>query len=245
MTHDNEHIAKNRKKRDAKHMRICFSTRPDTYATKLMLGLIVSLGVLLLLVHLPIIKPPFLISWHRQYYTNKISIESMPDVEKTPAMVGALITQHPENIEGKNAEKEGEGSDEDSSSSISTETSTPRPIGRVPSLQVVEFAQQMPEIIGGIGGYYLKIEYPDEARAADIQGRLILEFVVETDGHASGIKVLQSLHPLCDSAAVHALRTSRFIPGVHNGEKIPVKIRLPVRFQLVEPGTRTTLPEGS
>lgn len=94
--------------------------------------------------------------------------------------------------------------------------------------------KQLPEIKGGIGRYYLNIEYPPEAVEAGIQGRLLLGFVVNEDGSASHIRVLESLHPLCDSAAVRALRRTQFVPGRQDGEKVPVHMRLPVRFTLVD-----------
>ena len=64
-----------------------------------------------------------------------------------------------------------------------------------------------------------------------IEGRLVLAFVVEPTGRPSDIEVLHSLHPLCDSAAVDALRKTRFIPGKQNGRVVRVRMRLPVRFR--------------
>ena len=64
---------------------------------------------------------------------------------------------------------------------------------------------------------------------------VVLAFVVELDGSLSELEVLQSLHPLCDSAAVNALRKTRFIPGRQNGRVVRVRMRLPVRFRLVDP----------
>jgi protein TonB len=100
---------------------------------------------------------------------------------------------------------------------------------------VLEFSEQMPEIEGGVGAYYLNIRYPKAAIEAGVHGRLILSFVVERDGRPSQIEVLQSLHPLCDSSAVRALRQTRFVPGHQNGEPVRVRMRLPVHFKIVTP----------
>lgn len=100
--------------------------------------------------------------------------------------------------------------------------------------EILNFAQYRPRIMGGLGNYYLNIDYPEEAREAGIQGRLLLSFVVETTGRATEIRVEESLHPLCDSAAVAALERSRFIAGMQDGRKVPVRMRLPVLFQLVD-----------
>jgi periplasmic protein TonB len=94
-----------------------------------------------------------------------------------------------------------------------------------------------PFIQGGLGSYYMLIEYPEEARRQGIEGRLVLDFVVDERGRAHDIMVIQSLHALCDSAAVRALRQTRFTPGMRDGEPVAVRMRLPVRFRLLEPQT--------
>ena len=104
---------------------------------------------------------------------------------------------------------------------------------------ILEYAEIMPEIPGGIGAYYILIEYPEEAISKGIEGSLSLIFTVNQDGTTSNILVERSLHALLDSAAVQALRRTRFIPGRHQGETARVRMRLPVRFQLIEPSDST------
>ena len=100
---------------------------------------------------------------------------------------------------------------------------------------ILEFAQEAPELVGGLGGLYLHIRYPQAAIDQGIQGQLVLRFVVEPDGRTSEIVVEKSLHPLCDSAAVRALREVAFVPGRQDGKPARVRMRLPVRFRLVGP----------
>lgn len=104
--------------------------------------------------------------------------------------------------------------------------------------RVLEYSDQMPEIVGGVSAFYIRIAYPQAAIDQNIQGRLLLTFVVEPSGRASEIVVEESLHPLCDSAAVRALRQTRFMPGVQNGEPVRVRLRLPVRFEIRDLATR-------
>ena len=101
--------------------------------------------------------------------------------------------------------------------------------------QILDFAEEPPSIVGGLGSYYINIEYPQEAIDANIQGRLVLRFVVDRDGSTHSIEVAQSLHPLCDSAAVRAVRLTSFTPGVQNGKPVPVRMSLPVVFRIVGP----------
>ncbi len=107
------------------------------------------------------------------------------------------------------------------------------------TVPILEYAEIMPEIPGGIGAYYILIEYPEEAISQGLEGSLSLIFTVNQDGTTSNILVERSLHALLDSAAVQALRRTRFIPGRHQGETARVRMRLPVRFQLIEPGDST------
>ena len=115
---------------------------------------------------------------------------------------------------------------------------------RVELSPVLEFVDQSPSIIGGLSSLYLNIDYPLEARDQGIQGLTVLMFVVEKDGTTSNIEVMKSLHPACDSAAVAAVRETHFNPGMQDGEKVRVKMRLPVRFKLVNRGQRYTEPDS-
>lgn len=107
------------------------------------------------------------------------------------------------------------------------------------TVPILEYAEIMPAIPGGIGAYYILIEYPEEAISQGLEGSLSLIFTVNKDGTTSDILVERSLHALLDSAAVQALRRTRFIPGRHQGETARVRMRLPVRFQLIEPSDST------
>ena len=69
---------------------------------------------------------------------------------------------------------------------------------------VLEYSERPPQIKGGLGNFYIHIEYPPEAVARSIEGRLLLSFFVDTEGRPQDIEVMKSLHPLCDSAAVRA-----------------------------------------
>jgi TonB family protein len=91
---------------------------------------------------------------------------------------------------------------------------------------------QRPRILGGPGALHLHIHYPAAARRQGIEGRLVVTFTVHPDGWARHIRVDKPLHPLCDSAAVAAIRAVRFRPGTYEGAPVPVRMSLPVRFQL-------------
>lgn len=76
------------------------------------------------------------------------------------------------------------------------------------------------------------ISYPLEALLNDIQGRVIVSFIVEIDGSISDVHLVQSVDPLLDAEAVRVVRSMpRWIPGKNNGTLVPVKFNLPITFK--------------
>lgn len=78
----------------------------------------------------------------------------------------------------------------------------------------------------------IDVEYPRDAQRKAIEGRVVLNFVVEPDGRAYAIEVVESLFPSCDLAAVRAVRAARFIPGYYRGKAVPALSTLAIRFML-------------
>ena len=79
------------------------------------------------------------------------------------------------------------------------------------------------------------IDYPFEARNNNIQGRVILKFVVNTDGSADRIEVLRGIDPSLDNEAMRVVRIlPKFKPGKQGGVPVPVWFTLPVLFKLEE-----------
>jgi TonB family protein len=77
----------------------------------------------------------------------------------------------------------------------------------------------------------VKPVYPPEARAAGIQGVIILEATVAVDGRIADAKVLRSIPPL-DEAALDAVRQWEFAPTLLNGVPVPVIMTVTVNFAL-------------
>ena len=204
------------------------------YPTRMMLALVASIALVAMCFHLPLDRALRPIGWQvttdvEQPLLDVVDLEPRPE-NQTPG--GAPITRFSVAEEAV-AEDDAEAPEADTPEALAS--AAPPPVERLKVRQaVLDFAEEPPDIVGGLGAYYIHIEYPEEAIAANIQGRLILTFVVEPDGRASEIKVLRSLHPLCDSSAVRALRRTRFVPGRQNGEAVRVRMRLPVKFKLVD-----------
>lgn len=74
-------------------------------------------------------------------------------------------------------------------------------------------------------------EYPPEARAAGIEGKVVLEAVIGKDGTVRDIKVLRSI-PQLDGAALRALRQWRYDPATLHGEPVDVFFTVIIEFGL-------------
>ena len=76
------------------------------------------------------------------------------------------------------------------------------------------------------------IKYPQEAIDKGIQGLVKVFFVVEPDGRATHIKILESLDYECDQAVIQAVHYTKFDPGIVDGKSVKVHCILPVYFSL-------------
>ncbi len=78
----------------------------------------------------------------------------------------------------------------------------------------------------------VKPAYPRELMDAGVQGTVLLECVVDTDGTAKDVAVSRPLNPVLDAAAVDALKQWRFEPGRRKGEAAAVRIELEMTFSV-------------
>lgn len=99
--------------------------------------------------------------------------------------------------------------------------------------KVFDVVENMPEFNGGMGALmqYLSdnIRYPEEK---DIQGRVIVSFVVDKDGSISNAQVVKSVHPSFDAEALRIINNMpKWIPGTQNGKPVNVKYVVPINFK--------------
>ena len=81
--------------------------------------------------------------------------------------------------------------------------------------------------------YKLEPEYSEEAREAKLQGKVVLNVVVQRDGTPRIVRVMQSLGLGLDEKAIEAVRQWRFNPGMCNGQAVDVKVNVEVTFRLL------------
>ena len=102
---------------------------------------------------------------------------------------------------------------------------------------VFDKVDEMPQFPGGMAGMmqYLSsnIRYPEDAREAGTQGRVIVSFIVEKDGSISNAKVAKPTYSSLDEEALRVVSAMpNWMPGKQNGQAVRVKYSVPVSFRL-------------
>lgn len=122
------------------------------------------------------------------------------------------------------------------------EETLPAPETKSPSAgqNPVPFSQveAKPRFQGGDAGDFShwvnqNLNYPPEAVEKKLQGRVTLQFTVETDGSVTGVKVLRGIDPILDAEAVKVVSQSpKWTPGYIDGKPVRITFNYPVVFKL-------------
>lgn len=99
------------------------------------------------------------------------------------------------------------------------------------------FVEEMPSYPGGndelLGFFASNIIYPEIAKRAGVEGKVMVQFVVEKSGDITEIAVLKGIGAGCDEEAVKVARMMpRWTPGKQNGKPVRVKMVIPIHFRL-------------
>ena len=119
-------------------------------------------------------------------------------------------------------------------SDTAAETVAPAPAS---TDSVYEVAEVMPEFPGGTQALFKfiseNLEYPQHAIDGQIEGRVVVQFVVDKTGKVGNIQVVRSIDKLLDQAAIDVVRAlPAWKPGMQNGQPVNVRYTLPVSFKL-------------
>ena len=103
--------------------------------------------------------------------------------------------------------------------------------------EVFKAVEQMPTFPGGDAELmkWLRdhIQYPTVAMENNIQGRVVVQFVVTKTGKVGEVKVVRSVDRDLDKEAIRVCKSlPDFIPGRMNGQAVNVWYTLPVQFKL-------------
>ena len=109
---------------------------------------------------------------------------------------------------------------------------------------VLMIPEEMPKFPGGdkalIEFLQKNVKYPVEAQKKGVEGRVVVNFVVEKDGSLSEIKTVRSVDPLLDEEAVRVVSAMpKWEPGKQKGKPVRVKYNVPISFKLTGSATKT------
>lgn len=77
------------------------------------------------------------------------------------------------------------------------------------------------------------INYPPMAAEKNIEGRVVVEFIIDKDGSVSNVRVTSSVDKDLDMEAVRVVKSMpKFTPAYVNGEPVRVTFTMPVTFKL-------------
>ncbi len=92
--------------------------------------------------------------------------------------------------------------------------------------------EDMPELVGEFKTLMQDIQYPEIARKASVEGRVIVQFVVNEQGNVEDVVVTRGIGAGCDEEAVRVVSEAKFTPGMQDGKAVPVRMTLPITFKL-------------
>jgi protein TonB len=114
----------------------------------------------------------------------------------------------------------------------STPPPPPAPEEEEAEPEIFVIVEQMPELIGGLAAIQKQIKYPEIAKKAGVEGRVIVQFIVDEQGAVVDPHVVRGIGAGCDEEAVRAVQQAKFEPGKQRGKAVKVKMSLPITFKL-------------
>ncbi len=92
--------------------------------------------------------------------------------------------------------------------------------------------EKMPKMKTSLAELQKNMVYPDRAQKAGIEGRVIVQFVVNEKGEVENPKVIRGIGGGCDKEALRVAKMAKFEPGEQRGVPVRVQYTLPIMFML-------------
>lgn len=103
--------------------------------------------------------------------------------------------------------------------------------------EVLKVIEELPQYPGGAVEFMkwltATLKYPDQALRRKIQGKVMISFIVNTDGTISDIKVIKNADKLLDAEALRVARLMpKWQPGKDKGKPCRSMIAIPIVFEI-------------
>lgn len=114
-----------------------------------------------------------------------------------------------------------------------TETTLPptkkAPVEEEPAFFVA--VEEMPQLIGGLKQLQGKIKYPEIAKRVGVEGKVLVQALVDENGNVISVNTLKGIGSGCDEEAMDAVKNSKFTPGKQRGKNVKVQVTIPIVFK--------------
>ncbi len=105
-----------------------------------------------------------------------------------------------------------------------------KPLSEEPAFFVA--VEEPPQPIGGLARIQQKIVYPLAAKNLGIEGKVLIQAIIDENGNVAKAKVIKGIGSGCDEVALDAVKSSKFTPGKQRGKNVRVQITIPIVFKL-------------
>jgi periplasmic protein TonB len=96
--------------------------------------------------------------------------------------------------------------------------------------------EEMPSFVGGDNALYdfsKNIIYPLKAKENNVEGRVVVKFIIEKDGAVSNIEIIRKLGFGCDEEVIRLIKTMpKWNPAKQSGKPVRVYFTMPISFIL-------------
>ena len=155
---------------------------------------------------------------------NEEEVIKLDEIENSNKAIGAFTVEGNDEVGGEVLK-------------VKEEIAQPEPPKHVEDNKVFEVVEQMPSFPGGYAALMQwlgsNMKYPTIAAENNVQGRVIVQFVVEKDGSITDVHVAKSVDPSLDKEASRVVKAMpKWIPGKQNSSPVRVRFTVPVTFKL-------------
>lgn len=165
-------------------------------------------------------------------------LELAPKAEEKPTTKLTIVEDEPMTEEFLQEDNPVETDMDDDMEAMDEEKEQPTPPEPTEE-EALQFriVQDLPQFPGGplefMKWLTRNLKYPTTAQESKMQGKVVAEFIVNTDGSVTDVKVTKSLNSLLDNEVLRVLRMMpRWTPGIENDKPCRTKVCIPVMFKI-------------
>jgi TonB family protein len=96
----------------------------------------------------------------------------------------------------------------------------------------ISSVDKMPTLKGGLAQLQKQITYPKLALQAGLEGKVVIQFIVNKQGKVEHPHVVKGIGGGCDEEALRVVKKATFTPGIQDGEPVRVQYAIPILYKL-------------